>query len=169
MIRTCLLVAFVVAGCGATTPPSATGVVVVEITGGAEVASPPLPRPDIPLRVQWFGVSSSQGCFFFSGPETLGRDDHLGARASYREDGQSAHLRFDGAVVFDGYMGTIPFTLVRTSVHEYSGRWSVRETFALERLPNGVLRGGYHYDELGPTGDATGHCHIAASVLMTPS
>lgn len=120
------------------------------------------------MQVQWSNVSSSGGCFFFSGPDGLGRDDLLGTRATYLDGGQMARLWFDPRVVFEGYLATVPFTLVRTSVHEYSGRWSVRETFALEALPGGVFRGRYHYDELDPSGNPTGHCNIDALVTMSP-
>jgi hypothetical protein len=172
------LALFLVA-CGAspveheTTPPMQTqssGVVVVEIGAvtSAPAAPPPPPRGAAPMQVQWSDVTSSGGCFFFSGPDSLGRDDHLGARASYAQDGQTARLAFDGRVVFEGYLATQPFTLVRTSVHQYSGTWSVRETFALDPLGQGAFRGRYHYDELDPSGNPTGSCNIDALVMLIP-
>jgi hypothetical protein len=176
------LVAVSLAGCGGSRvvredppPPvssggTTTGVVVVEVGAvGGPVAQPSPPaRSDRPLQVQWSNVTSSSGCFFFSGPESLGRDDHLGAVASYASDGRTARLVFDGRVIFEGFLGTQPFTLVRTSVHQYSGTWSVRETFALDPLGQGAFRGRYHYDELDPSGNPTGSCNIDALVMLVP-
>ena len=166
------------AGCGAspaaeqetmpTRPTQSSGVVVVEVGAVTQAPSPPPPPAEQPLQVQWSNVTSSQSCFFFSGPESLGRDDHLGARASYASDGRTARLVFDGRVMFEGFLGTQPFTLVRTSVHQYSGTWSVRETFALDPLGQGAFRGRYHYDELDPSGNPTGSCNIDALVVLTP-
>ena len=44
-------------------------------------------------NVAWDDVRASEGCFFFSGPLELGRDDHLGTMASVRR-GPSTEVAF---------------------------------------------------------------------------
>src|SRR5262245_34249121 len=75
-------------GCGAApTPPAvvASGNVNPTATAGAST-----------VLVGWGVVRSSPGCFFFSGPGDLGRDDHLGALASLAVGSASGQLVFDG-------------------------------------------------------------------------
>ena len=174
---TMLLLAFL-AGCGASPtrvtaappPPTSGGVVVIEVgtVGNGNPGPSPAMSPRT-VRLVWTEIQATDGCFFFSGPEALGRDDHLGVSAVWLDDGRSAQLAFDRQVVFTGYAPAATLVLTRTSAHEYGGDpWSVRETLALEDIGRDERRGRYHYDELDLAGAPSGNCHIDAFVTMLP-
>lgn len=90
------------------------------------------PCPDAPangardVTVAWSNVRSTQACFFFSGPGTLGRDDRLGGRARLELSDGRAVLDFGGGVRFTGSAGE-RIALTRTSDHDFQGAWRVTE------------------------------------------
>lgn len=115
-------------------------------------------------RAAWRDVTSTAGCFFFSGPTDLGRDDHLGDDA--RMSGGT--LELGPALVFHE---AAPGTWVREAPHEYGGTWTSRETITLTPTSSPAgdgFVGRYHYDEISPGTTAPGTCHIDARLELWP-
>lgn len=144
-------------------------------------APPPAPRGCAglrdagaqPVRVAWSAPQRTPGCFFFSGPFQLGRDDHLGSEAELTRTGPSARLAFGGAV-FTGTVETGRVRLRRRSTHDFSGRWVVEET--IEGRLGPVRRGGeacagivaeYRYRECPEGRSCTESCTIVAPLEIT--
>jgi hypothetical protein len=131
------------------------------------------------VAVVWSNVTRSGGCFFFSGPEGLGRDTNLGTSARWEEGGSNVALVF-GPARFVGEPGRAPLTLVRTSGYEFNGRWRVTETITgqwtkpaplvqtimLEQCPE--FEGTYAYQECheGSPTECPGHCVINAKIRI---
>lgn len=117
------------------------------------------------VRVAFREVVSSPGCFFFSGPGELGRDDQLGERA----DLSGARLRFSPTIEFarTTELGDGTSVWGREAVHEYGGPWRSRETITLMRSGAGWV-GRYRYQELSPGATTPGTCTIEARVELWP-
>ncbi len=124
---------------------------------------------DRSVRVAWDTAERTAGCFFFSGPADLGRDDHLGASARLTWNGEDVTLAF-GALRFTGRADASGVHLSRRSDHQYGGRWVVTEHIdgRLERGDDGctILRATYRYRE-GMEGSQPGHCTIRAALAVT--
>ena len=145
---------------------------------------PPPPEPDRAagcrslrqgeqaVRVAWGPAESTSGCFFFSGPGELGRDDHLGSAGRLSWTGDRMALSF-GSLRFDGSGRDGAFTLTRRSEHSFGGGWRVTERIQLTRseVRRGgqrcaTLRGRYTYQECQAGGACPGHCQITASLQV---
>lgn len=121
-----------------------------------------------PVQVRWASIRRTDGCWFFSGPGELGRDDRLGTTAAWTRTGDQVSLRF-GAVRFEGTIAGDRVTLRRVSEHASGRGWRVTETI------EGTLTGGacptltarYHYDEC-EIGSAScpGQCHLDAAITL---
>ena len=147
----CALVALLMVGCGAA--PSATNM-----------------RANAPLRVTWSEVTDTAPCFYFSGPEALGRNDHLGTQAFLTISEPHARLDFGSNIVFSGAHQEGAITLHRSSSHDYNeGKWESEETITLQRIANGSWVGRYHYDERDPETRTVGRCHIDATLRVDAS
>lgn len=120
----------------------------------------------MPYGVRWSEIVSSPGCFFFSGPGALGRDQQLGESATFAIGEGRASLDFGSGVVFAGPRTGDRITLARRATHDFSGKWVTAETITLELAPAGGWIGRYHYDEHAPSDPTPGTCHIDASVLV---
>lgn len=108
-------------------------------------------------------VTQTPGCFFFSGPEDLGRDDHLGTAATF--DGRE--LAFGPDIRFLSQASGSDLVLLRESLHAFSGSWRVRESITL--VPSGAgFVGRYRYDEIDPSTGAPSQCHIDARIELWP-
>lgn len=116
----------------------------------------------IAVAVQWSGVRATDGCFFFSGPAGLGRDDALGEAACVvvgpRPAVDFGGARFTGA----------PSRMTRRSTHTYNGAWTANEALTGALAESGGFSGTYSYAECGPGGPCPGTCRIEASVTFTP-
>jgi hypothetical protein len=135
------------------------------------------------VAVTWTNVSSSSGCFFFSGPGKLGRDTQLGALARWEENGAQVALAF-GAARFVGDGRGAPLRLQRSAVHDFNGAWRITETvvgkwveppalaqtLSQARCPE--FEGTYAYQECnqGNAAECPGRCVINAKLtLKSPS
>lgn len=107
-------------------------------------------------NVTWDDLRATEGCFFFSGPMELGRDDHLGVQADVAL-GPVVTVSF-GPHVFRGAQGE---PLVRQSGHHFGGTWSVRETLQGEWDADGFA-GTYRYQERERGAAEWGRCAITA-------
>ncbi len=136
--------------------------------GGAQtVVSAPARRAQ---SVRWSSVVDTPPCFYFSGPEALGRDDHLGTHAILSTDAQRIRLDFGDNVVFSGELRNGHVSLHRSSSHDFgSGKWEADESITLQEAPEGTWSGHYHYDERDPATHEVGRCHIDASIAITPA
>ncbi len=121
-------------------------------------------------RAGWGRADRTNGCFFFSGPHDLGRDDHLGAQARYEVTADRVVVHF-GQLTFSGRLSGDRVQLRRVSNHEFGSTWRVTETiearFVQERGCR-ILRGTYHYQECDTAGNqCPGGCTIDAPVRIT--
>lgn len=138
------------------------------LASGQTDRKPPPPTPidqtgtGIEVAVRWSGVSATPGCFFFSGPRRLGRDDQLGSTACV-SPGSPARVAFGGAV-FTGSTGG----LTRRSVHQFHGEWYADERLDGALQSDGRLNGTYLYEECEAGKACPGRCAIRASVTFTP-
>jgi hypothetical protein len=119
----------------------------------------------------WGRPTSSNSCFFFSGPYDLGRDDHLGNAAQYQRQGDQVTVRF-GNLVFTGQARGDRVRLRRVSDHSYGSTWTVTEVIDARFVQsNGctVLRGTYRYNECDTSRPQScpGTCTISAPVTFT--
>lgn len=117
-------------------------------------------------RVHYAQVDSSTACFFFSGPEDLGRETTLGAQATWRRDGVSVTLDFGEGVLFRGREGET-VELTRDSTYEYSGIWTVRERI-VGTMHGQTFDGEYSYEECDGRSECPGRCTIRARVMSSP-
>lgn len=128
---------------------------------------PPMTPPQIEqgdgirVAVEWSGVQATPGCFFFSGPGRLGRDDQLGSTACV--DPAAGRISF-GSAVFRGGAGR----LTRRSQHDHQGVWHADEALAGALGSDGRFSGSYAYAECAQGGACPGTCRISAAVRMTP-
>lgn len=128
-------------------------------------------RLDVPVAVRWGAPQTTPGCFFFSGPGELGRDDHLGEAARLVASDRDVRLAFDTGPELAGGAplgrSTPDVTVLgRASHHEFGGRWTVRESLTLTRVDEQTFRGTYHYDEIAPDSAVPGECHIDVAVVV---
>src|SRR5262245_1520197 len=98
----------------------------------SQAAPEPPPPPPSPaargatsVQLQWSNVVTTDGCFFFSGPD--GRDDLLQGRAALERDGSKISLSV-GSARFEGVYRGHKLDLVRVSPHEFDGNWLALET-----------------------------------------
>jgi hypothetical protein len=131
----------------------------------------PVPEPSPPVGVRtpaivtWGSTTSSTACFFFSGPGALGRDDMLGASATWTSGEARTMFDFGSGVRF---FGTTPSELTRRTCHDFGGVWHVTERFALVPSPSGWM-GRYSYEECQVgVGPCPGRCRIDADVAIAP-
>jgi hypothetical protein len=124
-------------------------------------------------------VTRSSNCFFFSGPQGLGRDTTLGTSARWEEEGPSVALAF-GVARFVGDPRRAPLQLTRTANHEFNGRWRITETITGQwSKPNAVVQtlmqgecpefeGTYAYQECheGHPAECPGPCVISAKIRL---
>lgn len=135
--------------------------------GGAQLAATHTASNET-LNVSWSALVDTPPCFYFSGPEDLGRNDHLGRRAALSIVDQHVRLDFGSNILFDGELQGDRVTLHRSSSHDYdTGKWEAEETITLQATASTWV-GHYHYDERDPETHAVGRCHIDASVHLTP-
>lgn len=116
----------------------------------------------VAVNVQWSGVHATDGCFFFSGPAGLGRDDALGDRACVVVGGR-ASASFGGAT-FTGVGGR----LTRQSTHDFDGPWTVTEALTGALSDDGAFSGTYAYRECEKGRQCPGRCRIEATVSWVP-
>jgi hypothetical protein len=159
------LVGVLSAGC-ATTTTTTTTTTTVEVVASGNANPTPLAASSAPVLVTWSNLRSTPGCFFFSGPESLGRDDHLGGFATLTTTAMGAELAFDGALVFSGAASGPTISVSRSAPHDFGGTWTSRETIVLSRS-GAAWVGTYHYDEHEGAATAPGTCHIDASVVVS--
>lgn len=136
---------------------------------GGRTGKPPVPpiAPEtegqgIKVAVHWSGVTATSGCFFFSGPNGLGRDDALGTTACVTP-GASARVSF-GSAVFSGSTAG----LVRRSSHRYGGEWQAHERLDGALQSDGRFSGSYRYAECQVGKACPGSCAISATVRFEP-
>jgi hypothetical protein len=117
--------------------------------------------------IAWNVTETTPPCFFFSGPEQLGRDDHLGEHGYWIERGGRFELSFGPGITFGGERTREGVTLSRRSVHDFEGKWVATETLRLERR-DGAWIGTYGYTECEVRAPETcpGHCVVTASVQI---
>lgn len=114
------------------------------------------------VAVEWTGVRATPGCFFFSGPGRLGRDDQLGTSACVEATGP---VRVDfGSAVFTGSTGRA----TRRSPHTFHGNWLALESLDGTFVADGSFSGTYRYEECERGKACPGRCRIDASVRFTP-
>lgn len=122
------------------------------------------------VHVTWGRPAATQGCFFFSGPFDLGRDDQLGSHAEMTRGGAEVTLRFAMAI-FEGRAAGDRLSLHRRSRHSFSGTWIVDEYIEGELTT--VRRGGescqglrarYRYQEQQQGAESAGQCTISATL-----
>jgi hypothetical protein len=119
----------------------------------------------IPVVVRWQVSNRTSGCFFFSGPGSLGQRDQLGTTAQLAASGPSASLTFAGGQSFVGTRSGRDVSLARRSTHSYGGTWIVDET--IQGVLNGdVLVAEYQYRECeaGNPRNCPTNCTIQALV-----
>lgn len=114
-------------------------------------------------NVDWSDIQTTDGCFFFSGPLDIGRDDHLGSTAIVRTGHQRevsfGDNRFVGPATGDA--------VLRSSVHSFNGEWEVRER--LQGSWTGrSFAGTYRYEEQPESDAHAGRCVITANVRIRP-
>ena len=124
----------------------------------------------VALRVKWRKTVLTRGCFYFSGPNRIGRDNKLGVRATLERRGfGSLRLSF-GVALFEGTAHGGKVRLTRKSDHGYQGSvWRTREMI-VGTLRGGVLSGAYSYEECNTGGHkrCPGHCRITARLRAAP-
>ena len=140
----------------------------------ATVALPPQPKPIPPpiehesgvlVEVEWQVTHRTPGCFFFSGPGTLGRDTQLGTSACLGL-GTRATATF-GRALFVGTTGN-QARLTRTSRHTFRGQWVATEVLSGTLGPLGRFAGQYRYSECKTGESCPGQCRLAAQVKWVP-
>lgn len=121
--------------------------------------------------VDWGPAQTSSGCFYFSGPHGLGRDDQLGPRAGYVRAGNLVSLSFDGRL-FEGKLEGDRVELARRSQHDFGSVWTATETIS-GRVGGSdacvLFTGTYRYEECngGGSDSCPGPCTIAAPLTVS--
>jgi hypothetical protein len=130
--------------------------------------SPPVARlGPTQVQVQWSNVQRTATCFFFSGPERLGRDDQLGSSAQWVVEGERVTLTFDQRATFRGTLSGSRLDLHRRSSHDFGSKWAVEERIS-GTIVNGSFQGSYGYTECDTRRRETcpGECTISADVRI---
>jgi hypothetical protein len=119
------------------------------------------------VQVEWSEISRTAGCFFFSGPGELGRDDQLGTTARWSTTGDEVALLFAPSLVFRGAMTDDHVVLSRRSSHDYLSKWDIEETIE-GAVEGGTLGARYHYSECDTRQrqSCPGRCVIDATVTI---
>ncbi|HET9626864.1 MAG TPA: hypothetical protein VFP84_36140 [Kofleriaceae bacterium] len=112
----------------------------------------------------WRHVTSSDNCFFFSGPD--GRDDPLTSPAVVERDGEAVAITI-GRATFTGTFRAGELFARRTSHHESLGAWTVTETLH-GHYRDGLMTADYHYAECGPgpQGPCPARCTIDGKLAL---
>ena len=121
-------------------------------------------------RVTWHDIKAADGCFFFSGPEGMGRDDNHGRKATIRRSGAEIVVAFEKTRFRGRIKKSGRFSAVRKAKYEYSGaQWETTETIS-GHWRGGKLDGRYSYEECDPTGEegCPTNCTIKAGVSGIP-
>lgn len=179
----------VVASCAANVVPS-SHIEPATSSGEAEavVAEEEAPRPEVteesapsqradttpsqttavPVQVTWSNITSTATCFFFSGPAQLGRNDHLGNEATWRDDGGNLTLDFGEQVVFRGTMTGSNVTFLRRSSHDFGSKWDIEEQID-GVVAGALLTASYEYHECNTTNsrECPSECEITAQLTIT--
>ena len=133
------------------------------------------------VRVEWSDIRRTSGCWYFSGPGSIGRDTQLGDGATLSSEGASITLAF-GPARFTGSGGET-VRLSRTSNHDFGGAWQTIETIQGRWVGSATrtyaetpcrleqdhtFRGTYRYHEceLGQGRPCPGRCTITANVVI---
>jgi hypothetical protein len=111
-------------------------------------------------NVRWDDVQATDGCFFFSGPYHLGRDNRLGSQADVSQ-GPVVTVDF-GPYRFQGRQGE---PLVRESGHDFHGAWVVHESLRGRWDADGFV-GTYRYQEREHDAASWGRCSVTARVTI---
>lgn len=130
-----------------------------------------LQRGTHPVNVHWSSIRTRPaGCFFFSGPGELGRDNPLGTTATLTWRGPLLELHF-GAVTFTGRRTGARVVLSRQSTHAFSGDWRVTERMQGTEAQVGPdcrgLRLTYGYEECQDGQACPGQCRLDAQLTVT--
>lgn len=122
----------------------------------------------LPVVVTWTNITSSPTCFFFSGPGLLGRNDHLGSEATWRDDGGNLTLDFGENVLFRGTRAGANVTLLRRSSQDYGSKWDIEEQIS-GTISGALLTASYEYHECNTTNpsECPSECEITAQLTIT--
>lgn len=152
-----LVVAGILAACADPSPSPAP-----------EPSPPPPVAPPVPTRVtahqtvHWGPLETTDGCFYFSGPD--GSDDRLVGTAVIERDGTHVTMRLGGAR-FEGTYREGQLDLMRISPHSYGGPW-----LAVERIHGvynrGAMKARYRYNECELAADCPGRCTLAGTITF---
>lgn len=129
------------------------------------VVGAPVEAESVVYRVEWRVEQVTDGCFFFSGPGVLGRDEQLGHDALLTDTHRTVRSLSFGGEAFVGSMAGATLALSRQTVHE---GWTVIEDFELTPAPGLGFVGRYRYREIPPGGRVPGPCTIAARLSLGP-
>ncbi|MEM9194581.1 MAG: hypothetical protein AAGF12_35715 [Myxococcota bacterium] len=127
------------------------------------------PLSNGPAAARWGRATSTSGCFFFSGPHDLGRDDQLGRTSRFTRRGDQVTVQF-GNATFVGQVRQGAVELRRVSQHTFGSIWTVTEVISARFVREQdclVLRGTYRYTECDSAGGrCPGGCTIEAPVTI---
>jgi hypothetical protein len=150
------------------------GALLVVMLAACEPAEskPPEPATEKPtpqrkpakLKVEWANVQTTDGCFFFSGPE--GRDDRLVGHATVERAGSAITITIAKGE-FRGVAKDGNVTVTRQSKHDFSGPWLVNEVITGKIVEGGAIVARYHYDECElSAAECPGRCIIDADLTL---
>ncbi len=141
------------------------------VTVATLLAGPLIADGQHEATVTWTKVSATAGCWFFVGPEDIGRDQRLGVDACVSRRGDDLTISVSG-VPFRGKLMSSPVALSRRSTHEHGGSWTVEQHLSLVPARSGAatLSGTYRYTECEPNErTCTGTCQIRADITIALS
>ncbi|RLB52520.1 MAG: hypothetical protein DRJ42_14660 [Deltaproteobacteria bacterium] len=133
----------------------------------------PFEAAQLSVHAEWGQPTATNGCFFFSGPYELGRDDHLGPRAVFTRAGDRITARLGSRITFSGVVRGDRVQLRRVSDHEFGSTWTVTEIIDARFVNSATgcteLRGTYRYTECDTARPQScpGRCTIATPVTFT--
>ena len=130
---------------------------------------PPVRSEPRPVVVAWSGIQRNPGCFYFSGPGALGRDDQLGEQARWSEtDEGEVLLDFGERIQFRGVRVGPRVFLSRRSAHDFGNKWRIDEQLEGEIIGD-TFEARYAYQECDTSGTegCPGRCIIEARVTVT--
>lgn len=127
----------------------------------------PASKEDKPkkLKVVWGKVTSTDGCFFFSGPN--GRDIQLTGYATISQVGSELTIQFD-QTAFRGELTDGGFEVTRRSQHEFGGKWTIDEKIRGKLTPGGGAVARYKYNECQDGTACPGRCTIEGELQLRP-
>jgi hypothetical protein len=130
----------------------------------APVTENPAPSNTTTFKVAWEDVVTTNGCFFFSGPN--GRDDQLVGTAVFQRNGSELKVTINN-VVFRGTLRDDGFSVSRKSRHDYGGPWEVDETITGPRPVEGSIRATYRYTECEQGTKCPNICTIKGTIVFS--